>query len=94
LLQRNPADHALAEDAYRTGIDIAKQQGTRSGELLASLSLAKLYQSTARPAEARAVLAPALAGFSPTPEMPEIAEAEELQAALAQQSAENGSARR
>jgi ATP/maltotriose-dependent transcriptional regulator MalT len=63
LLKRNPADHALAEDAYRTGIDIAKQQGTRSCELLASLSLAKLYQSTGRPAAAHAVLSPALEGF-------------------------------
>ena len=84
LLKRDPADPAPAEDAYRTAIAIAKQQGARSYELLASLSLAKLYQSTARPAEAHAVLAPALEGFSPTPEMPEIAEAEELLAALAQ----------
>jgi hypothetical protein len=45
-------------------------------ELLAALSLAKLYQSTARPVEAHAVLAPALEGFSPTPEMPEIVEAQ------------------
>ena len=51
-------------------------------ELRAALSLAKLYQSTGRPAEARAVLAPALEGFSPTPEMPEIAEAQALLAAL------------
>ena len=38
-----------------------------------ALSLAKLNQSTGWPAEARAVLAPALKGFSPTLEMPEIA---------------------
>ena len=36
---------------------------------LASHSLAKLYQSTGRPADARAILAPALEGFSPTQEM-------------------------
>ena len=42
------------------------------------------YQSTARPAEAHAVLAPALGGFSPTSEMPEIAEAQALLAALAE----------
>ena len=63
---------------------IAKQQGARSFDLLAALSLAKLYQSTGRPAEAHAVLAPALEGFSPTPEMPEIAEAQALLAALAE----------
>jgi hypothetical protein len=66
-----------------------KRQGTRSFELRAALSLA-----TGRLADAHAVLAPALEGFSPTPEMPEIAEAEELLAALAQWSARNGSARR
>ena len=45
--------------------------------------LAKLYRSTGRPADAHAVLAPALEGFSPTPQMPEIAEAQALLAALA-----------
>jgi hypothetical protein len=45
--------------------------------------LAKLYQSTSRPLEAPAVLTPALDGFSPTPEMPEIAEAMSLSARLA-----------
>ena len=44
----------------------------------------KLYQSTSRPADAHAVLAPALEGFSPTPEQPEIAEAQALLAALAE----------
>jgi len=37
---------------------------------------------TGRPTEAHAVLAPALGSFSPTPEMPEIAEAQALLAAL------------
>jgi class 3 adenylate cyclase/predicted ATPase len=82
LLKRNPADPGPAEEAYRTAIGIAKQQGARSYELLASLSLAKLNQSSGRPAEAHAVLAPALEGFAPTPEMPEIAEAQALLTAL------------
>ena len=67
---------------FMTAIAVAKQQSTRSFELRAALSLAKLYQSTGRPAEAHAVLAPALEGFTPTPEMPEIAEAQALLAAL------------
>jgi predicted ATPase len=83
LLNREPGGPAPAEEAFRTAIAVAKQQGTRSFQLRAALSLAKLYQSTARPAEAYAVLAPALEGFSPTPEMPEIAEAQALLAALA-----------
>ena len=84
LLKRDSANPAPAEDAYRTGIDIAKQQGSRSYALLTSLSLAKLYQSSGRPAKAHAVLAPALEGFAPMPEMPEIAEAQALLAALAE----------
>jgi predicted negative regulator of RcsB-dependent stress response len=82
LLKRDPADPAPAEDAYRIAIAIAKQQGARSYKLLASLSLAMLYQSTGHAAEAHAVLAPALEGFSPTPEMPEIAKAQGLLAAI------------
>jgi class 3 adenylate cyclase/tetratricopeptide (TPR) repeat protein len=82
LLKRDPARPASADEAFRTAVAVAKQQGTRSFELRAALSLAKLYQSTGRPIEADAVLAPALEGFSPTPEMPEIAEAQALLAAL------------
>jgi predicted ATPase len=87
LLRRDPGNPAPAEEAFQTAIVIAKEQGARSYILLASLSLAKLYQSTGRPAEAHAVLAPALEGFAPTPEMPEIAEA---QALLQQLHAERG----
>ena len=83
LLKRNPADPVPAEEAFQTSIAIAKEQGARSPVLLASLAVAKLYQSTARPIEAHAVLAPALEGFAPTPEMPEIAEAMSLSARLA-----------
>ena len=82
LLKRDPANPAPAEEAFLTAIAVAKQQGTRSFELRAALSLAKLYQSTGRPADAHAVLAPALEGFSPTPEMPEIAEAQALLVAI------------
>ena len=84
LFRRDPANPVPAEEAFQTAVAIAKQQGARSYELLASLSLAKLYRSTGRLAEAHAVLAPALEGFSPTPEMPEIAEAQALLAALAE----------
>jgi predicted ATPase len=86
LLTRNPADLADAEGAYHTAIAVARQQGARSYELLAALALAKRYQSTGRPADAHAVLAPALEGFAPTPEMPEIAEAQALLTALRRES--------
>ena len=78
LLECDPASPAPAEEAFQTAIAVAKRQGTRSFELRAALSLAKLYQSTGRAADAHTVLAPALEGFSPTPEMPEIAEAQAL----------------
>ena len=82
LLKRDPANPPQAEEAFKTSLAIAKQQGARTFELLASLALAKLYQSTDRLVEAHAVLAPALEGFSPTPEMPVIAKALELMAAI------------
>ena len=72
------ANPALAEEAFLTAIAVARQQKAKSFELRAALSLAKLYQSTGRPADAHAVLAPALEGFSPTPEFPEIEEAQTL----------------
>ena len=84
LLKRNPPNIAPAEHAYRTAIAIAKRQGARSYELLASLSLAKLHHSAGRLVEAPAVLGPALEGFLPAPEMPEIAEAQALLASLSE----------
>jgi predicted ATPase len=83
LLKRDPANTAPAEDAFQSAIAVAQAQKARSFELQAALSLAKLYLSTARPADAHAVLAPALEGFSPTPEMAEIAEAQALLESLA-----------
>ena len=84
LLKRDPANTAPAEETFLAAIAIAQAQKVRSFELQAALSLAKLYQSTARPADAHDVLAQALEGFSPTPEMPEIAEAQALLAPLAE----------
>jgi predicted ATPase len=84
LLKRDPTNSSPAEEAFQTAIAIAQAQKARSFELQAALALAKLYQSTGHPADAHALLAPAFDGFSPTPEMPQIAEAQELLAALAE----------
>jgi predicted ATPase len=78
LLKRDPANPAPAEEAFQTAIAIAQAQKARSLELQAALALAKLYQSTARPADAHEALAPAVEGFAPTSEMPEIGEAQAL----------------
>ena len=82
LLKRDPSIPTPAEEAFQTALAVAKEQGARSWGLRAALSLGKLYQSTDRFAEAHAVLAPALEGFSPTPEMREIAEAQALLVAI------------
>ena len=44
LLKRDPTNTTLAENAFRTAIDIAEQQKARSLGLRAALSLAKLYE--------------------------------------------------
>jgi predicted ATPase len=84
LLHCDPANPAPAEEAFQTALAIAKEQDARSWGLQAALSLAKLYQSTDRLADAYSVLAPALQGFTPTPEMPEIAEAQALLESLSE----------
>ncbi len=83
LLRRDGANREAAEGEFRSAIAVARRQRARSFVLRAALSLAKLDQSLNRPASARAVLARALEGFSPTRRMPEILEAEQLLASLA-----------
>ncbi len=83
LVKQNPADPAPAEAAFLAAIAVAQQQKARSFQLRAALSFTRLYQSVGRPIEARNVLGSALAGFSPTPEFPQIAEAMALFEALA-----------
>jgi predicted ATPase len=68
LIKQNPADPARAEAVFLAAIAVSRQQKARSFGLRAALSLAKLYHSTGHPIDAHTVLAPALQGFSPTPE--------------------------
>ena len=70
--------------SFPTALSVAREQGAAQlRPVRAALSLAKLHQSDrTRPAEAHAVLEPALQGFSPTPEMPEITQAQALLAAI------------
>jgi predicted ATPase len=82
LLERDLANTAPAENAFLTAVAIAQRQKARSFELRSALALAKLYQSTDRPGEACAILAPALEGFAPTPDFPETAEAQKILDAL------------
>jgi len=82
LLKRDPADTAAAEQSSQAAIAIARSQKARSFELRAALSLAKLYRAADRDVDAHAVLAPAVEGFPPTQQFPELTEAQALLSAL------------
>ena len=82
LLKRDPANTAAAEQLLQAAIAIAQSQKASSFELRAALSLAKLHRAANRDADAHAVLAPAVGGFPPTEQFPELAEAQTLLAAL------------
>jgi class 3 adenylate cyclase/predicted ATPase len=82
LLKRDPADITAAEQSLQAAIGVAQSQKARSFELRAALSLAKLYRAANRDADAHAVLAPAIQGFPPTQQFPELTEAQILLAAL------------
>jgi tetratricopeptide (TPR) repeat protein len=87
LLKGDPADTAAAEQSLQVAIAIAQSQKGRSFELRAALSLAKLYRAANRDADAYAVLAPAVEGFPPTRQFPELTEAQTLLIALLDTSA-------
>ena len=78
LLKLTPPDVAAAESAFMRAIKIARSQQTRTFELRAALSLAKLYKTTGRDQVASEVLVPTLAGFNAGPEVPEVEEAQRL----------------
>jgi predicted ATPase len=87
LLKRDPADTAVAEQSLQAAIAIAQSQKARSFELRAALALANLYRAANRDADAYAVLAPAVDGFPPTQQFPELADAQTLLAALSESDA-------
>jgi len=82
LLRRDPANTAAAEQSLQAAIGIAQSQKVRSFELRAALSLAKLYRAVNRDDDAHVVLAPAVEGFPPTQQFPELTEAQSLLATL------------
>jgi predicted ATPase len=87
LLKRDPANTAAAAQSLQVAIGIAQSQKARSFELRAALSLAKLYRAANRDADAHAVLAPAVEGFPPTQQFPELTEAQALLSTLSESDA-------
>jgi len=86
-LKRDPADTAAAEQSLQAAIAIAQSQKARSFELRAALALAKLYHAINRDADAHSVLIPAVDGFPPTQQLPELTAAQALLAALSESDA-------
>ena len=72
---------ASAVKAFETAITVARRQGARSFGLRAALRLARLRSASDDKAQVVKLLKPGLKGFAPSPEFPEIAEAEALLAA-------------
>jgi predicted ATPase len=82
LLQRDPTKITAAEQSLQTALAVAQSQKARSFELRAALALAKLYRAANRDPDGYAVLAPAVEGFPPTQQFPELTEAQTLLSAL------------
>ena len=82
LLKRDPSNPAPAEEAFQTAFEIAKQQGARSwGCALRSRSPSSTNRLAASP-RPTPFSRPRSKAFAPTPEMPEIAEAQALLVAI------------
>jgi len=64
LLKHDPANAALAEEAFLTAIAIARQQKARSFELRAATSLARLRCDQGKRDAARDLLVPVYGGFT------------------------------
>ena len=69
---------ASAEACYRRALEVARQQGARSLELRAAVSLSRLWQAAGRYGEARELLAPIYGQFTEGLDQPELREAAAL----------------
>jgi serine/threonine protein kinase/predicted ATPase len=78
LLAGDPQAVTAAEACFQQALAIAREQGARSLELRAAMSLARLWQHAGRTAEARDLLVPAFAAFTEGLETPDLREAKEL----------------
>ena len=78
LATAEPAAPASAEACYRRALEVARQQGARSLELRAAVSLSRLWQAADRHDEARELLAPVYEWFTEGLDHPELREAAAL----------------
>ena len=78
-----PQDTDAAEGELRLAIDIARQQSARLFELRAASSLARIWSSRGRRAEALELLRPPLGRFVDESDIPDVREARALLEELA-----------
>jgi class 3 adenylate cyclase/predicted ATPase len=84
LLGRLPSpDWTEVETCFRTGLAIAREQGTRGFELRTAVSLARLLRDRERHDEARDLLAPVYGWFTEGFDTPDLKEAKALLGELA-----------
>ena len=83
LLRRSAEHHAEAESCFRQALEIARHHQGKSLELLAAMSLARLWQRQGKLAEAHALLAPIYGWFTEGFDTANLQEAKVLLEALA-----------
>ena len=82
LLTLNPSRVSKAESHLKKSIEVARSQSAKSLELRAATSLAELWQTQARPNEARALLEPIYRWFDEGAETADLRRARDAQSAL------------
>ena len=83
LLRKTPSDVAAAEAAFMCAIDVAQSQQTRTFELRAAMSMARLLRGQGKPRQARGLLAPVYGWFTEGFNTRDLKEAKALLDALA-----------
>ncbi len=78
LLLLAPGSEAEAEASLRQALDLARSQKSKSLELRAAMSLARLLRKQGRAAEGRDLLAECYAWFTEGFDTPDLQEAREL----------------
>ena len=83
LLRKTPNDVAAAEAAFMRAIEVAHSQQTRTFELRAAMSMARLLRDQGKPQQARGLLAPVYGWFTEGFDTRDLKEAKALLEALA-----------
>jgi DNA-binding winged helix-turn-helix (wHTH) protein len=87
FVQNGRIDAASAERDFKTALDLARASEARSLELLAAMSLARLWRGQGKSREAYALLAPIYAAFTEGWDTPDLRDAAQLLAELSREGA-------